>query len=235
MKRGKGSSFGDWITASVQRKGNKARIQTKPNGSYIVLNKFPKNLPNGLLSIQFNREKREVNAFKPINGVYKFKTKDFARKEGKPPIPTFKTDQWGNEYHQFIAVLEIQDDEKFDGCIVPYILRYKFEPIIIEKDGKEVQALGTSGYGKHTERLEQYLQVAGVWDITFPYKDNALPMILKAVLQKEKTFQGSIEKGWITSLYSSSVPDEDTDFDGFIIDEGNGLGVVVKDETPWKE
>ena len=233
MKRGKGSSFGDWVQANVQRKGNKARIQTKPNGSYTVLNKFPKNLPSGLISVQFNREKREVNSFKPLNGVYKFKTKDFARKEGKPPVPAPKTDQWGNDYHQFIAVLEIIDkttiDEgnglgevragKFHGCVVPYILRYKFEPIIIEKDGKEVQALGTSGYGKHTEQLEQYLQVNGVWEITFPYKDNALPMILKAILSKEKVFQGQMEKGWITSLYSSSVPTEDTDFE----------------ETPWKE
>lgn len=214
MKRGQGTGFGDWVKANVQRKGKKARIQLKREGEFTVLNKFPENLPTGVSSIQFNQQKREVNAFKPINGLFEFTTEKFSHKEGKPPVPTHKVDNWGNDVYQFVAILKILNDKTFGDCSVPYILHAKFEPVLIERDGKEVQALGTAGYGKRTEELENYLQVTGVWDRNFQYKDNPLPMLQKAILEVGATFQGQMENGWITSLYASSKPAEDSDFDG---------------------
>jgi len=92
MKRGQGTGFGDWIKANVQRKGKQARIQTKKGGQWSVLKEFPENLPAGVMSIQYNNATRKVNAFKPLNGVFTFMTKDFARKEGKPPVPKHKVD-----------------------------------------------------------------------------------------------------------------------------------------------
>ena len=175
MKRGKRklkTGFGVWIKAKVQRKGSKARIQLKKDGEWIMLNEFPKNLSEGLLSIQYIEEKRKVNAWKPLRGVFTFMTEKFACREGQAPTPKSGKDSWDNDIYTFVAGLEIFDEEKYKGCTFPYTLRCNFEPITIERNGKKVQALGTYGTGKPTQQLEEYLQVSDIWDRDFPYQSS---------------------------------------------------------------
>ena len=78
------------------------------------------------------------------------------------------------------------------------------------------------GYGKATDRLEEFLIVTGVNDFKFPYKDNPLPMLQKAILHKGETFSVQMENGWVTAMYQSNLPTEDTDFDG-------------ESDPPWEE
>ena len=72
------------------------------------------------------------------------------------------------------------------------------------------------------DAVESFNELAEVFDIDFPYKDNPLPMLQKAILAKAATFRGQMENGWITSLYKANMPTEDTDFTG-------------DDEAPWEE
>jgi len=225
MKRIVRSPYGEWMPAKIQIKGDKVRVSPKGKQPVVILRKnTPKTLRPGTWEVQFNESKKSINNWKPIKGVFRAKVQKFASKEDEAPMPKIyrRTNQYGHEYEveEFVTILEIVDGEA-KGATLTYNLPFKFDYDEEEIDGNVKRTLQIAGRGKATDKLEEFLRVNGVWNKTLPYKDNPLPMLEKVILSEAKEFNVQVEKGWVSSIYASDLPDEDTDFDG--------------ENAPWEE
>lgn len=173
--------------------------------------------------IQMSGDNHKMLSFRPAQGVFIVKTQSFSSKEGEEPVAKLKEvnfvrdgKQVNYSYEYFTVILEIVDNEQFNGVTLPLILRYNFAEVI--KDGKSF--VGFSMGGKYTQQLEEYMLVAGLLEEKYhpmTYSDNILPALQRLALREDRKFQVTVKDGWIIpgSLipYDDAADNDDMPFD----------------------
>lgn len=172
--------------------------------------------------ISMNSDNTELFSFRPAQGHFMARTKEFASGNNEEPAPKTKdvrfvkngkTQEYSYEY--FTVLLEIVSPEEYKGIVVPLVLHYNLGEYV--QDGKSI--IGFSMGGKYTEQLKEYMLVAGILEDKYQpmdYKDNILPDMQRIALHEDRKFEFTLKEGWIlpgSFISEQSVEDDDLPFD----------------------
>lgn len=195
-------------------------------------------IQSGEFKVRLGKDGKSLIAMSPWNGMFKVHTIDFAHQKDKPPVPMVKSGKTGDQswsYLYFMPLLEITEGD-CKGMVVSYFLKYLFEGVEIEYNGKK----GMAAQFAHPKSpsypaLVEYCETTKVTDSPIPWSDNILPALLKRILRNDAHFTIVVKKGFVDSIYEESnlKPDNeplvDDEFDGS--DEKETIAEASEDQT----
>jgi hypothetical protein len=196
--------------AKVEIKGVKVRVSLKPETegekvtSYVLEKEnCPETVREGTFIVNLAGDGKKMHSIRPINGVDKFKVKEFMAQKDKEPAPKTHEGKFG-PYQTFAVTFEIVEGPRA-GMTVPGSYPFDFVQDHDDVPGKGVQeVLGVKKKSKSpgNDRLWELLDVSGAGKHQVPYKENPLPTLQKIMLREAKVFSGSYKDGWMTSLFA---------------------------------
>ena len=202
----------------------------------------PKQLPGNNWKIRLNNDGKGIFSISPYNGQFKVKVKKFVSKEGEPPAQRYM-DKWKYPDYVFFVILEIVDGEK--ACIgmeIFLMVHYRFDE---DEDGNVKYTKWNER--SNTVQTDRFLRLSGAWDKgALEFEDNLCPAFQKRILKADKTFNVSMENGFVAYM-SGNGSDEIDDDDPFWEEDAEekpkktkkkkSKKVKVEEDVPfdWKE
>ncbi len=233
----KGESGQAQVKSSEDRKTIKLRFVETKNIYKFRRTKNTAKLRPGRWDVQLSGDNDDIFNFHPWGGNFKFRTSEFAAKEGESPVPKVKKVDFHKKdgthikynYQYFIVLLEILEPKKFAGVIVPHRLNYNF---LEATDDKGRSIVGLMSKGERTKDLADYLRVTKADTKAMQWRDNNLPSLEKRILRIDQPFMGIIQAGWIDTLYEvDDVVDESNDWE----DDESPSNEVLEKSAPDKD
>jgi hypothetical protein len=207
----RGSKRGPRGEATIKKLAKKLVVTMEKTGETLEFPRedvefdFPK---ANSYNVNISADKNKLYGVTPYSGTFFVKVKDFAHGEGQEPAPIHKegmgTRDDGTAYHYaydaFTVLLEISRGS-WKGTLIPAFLRYKF------MDAGDGDTAAISGWGKHTEHLQNFLELAGLDfdNDTIPLSENILPYLRDALIARGAEFQAVVREGWINAF--APIPD----------------------------
>jgi hypothetical protein len=228
---------------AISKDGRTVAVTFKEGNRTVKLSKddCPDNVRPGKWIVTLNENEDTLYNFRPVQGHFVVKVKEFASAENEAPKPRTKDVAFEKDgkthsysYEYWVAVLSIQSPEDMNDLELSYFLRYHFGEVM--EDGKSLVAYTKPG-SKYTGYLQEFLNASGAWELgPIEYSDNILPELQKRILHADKKFEVTVKDGWIVpgTLLSLDEPDE-TDLP-WEDDENQPDETVVDDEIPiWSD
>jgi len=215
--------IGERGLAKVALNGNKskAKVVIVETGKEFVVSvkdcskEVQEYIKSGEFVVSMSNDGDKIYSMYPYNGMFEGKVAKFSSKKDQPPAPLTKIgqNQQGQTYSYlfFVVMIEIASGE-FKGMQVPLFLRYNFEAYDVEVRGETKKATRynkTIEKSKHTAFLDEFMEVAGIWDAgAIPFSDNVLPKLEQRALRAAKTFKFIVKKGFLDTFYQeTSIPE----------------------------
>lgn len=214
------SEFGVKGGATVAWNSDHSKVKITLNNKNLVLSAkalpFSK-FPSGEYYVQLNKDEDEVTTIRPNNGMFVVKVDRFIAKKDADPAPETKSYTLEGKdisYQAFSVMLKIQSPAEYAGMELLLTLRYHFEGVDSEYQGKKVELVAFNHpKSKYTPFLQDFCDAAGVWDKgPMKWSANILPVMAKRIAQADKKFQVVVKDGWIVTIFA--MPDvTEPDFD----------------------
>jgi len=201
-------SFGPQGLANVKLLNKVVRITFKDGDVYeIPSDNWDKNRPAGEYNVTLNKAGDKIVGLKPIAGTYIVRFHKFANRVDEIPQTRIQrgrhVDTADGKHFDipdklvFDALLEVVQQDRFEGLDILCILPYGFEPL----SGTPFSTISVAGK-KDLERIEQFLRFSGYnFDKDIPYAPNVLPWLEEELKRAAKMFMVTIgEKGFIDTM-----------------------------------
>ena len=158
----------------------------------------------GKFFVSVSKKGDKIYGLRPATGAYTVKFEKFASQENKPPIPFSVPARQARKKdgtifdvpakQKFTALLEIIDGP-YTGIEIPLYLEYRF---VASLDGH--MAL-PQGRGNEYDNIFKFLQYTGAFDgKSIEFSDNVLPELEKSILEQDKVFMVTLDKGYVNTL-----------------------------------
>ena len=209
----------------------KIKFDTWDGVRIVKSDKLPATLANrktlkGKFSFNMNAAKDTLYSIHPAVGIFDVRFDSISmKKDATIPEPFHKvgdrTTKDGRSYHEdykgFVANLVITEGDNAD-MLIPYILRYYFQPF--EMEGETVA--GVTGIGKrYGDQLVGFLDATGLWaQGPMKYSDNLLPLIQKRALALAKDMVVVMKDGWVDSLIAKDAETQEETLDDLPVEGG---------------
>jgi hypothetical protein len=207
------------VSTQKDKKGNVTKVKVafidedgNPADSFIIpiddcSEEVKGYIQSGEFKVRLGKDGKSLIAMSPWSGMFRVHTIGFAHQKDKPPVPMVKTGKTGDQswsYQYFMPLLEIAEGD-CKGMVVSYFLKYLFEGVEIEFNGKK----GVAAQFAHPKSpsypvLVEYCETTGITDAPIPWSDNILPALEKRILRKDNHFTILVKKGFVDSLYEES-------------------------------
>jgi hypothetical protein len=197
MVRGKSGIYG---IGQIRLTKTKVLVKMDGGESYeIDKENAPDDVEAGHFNIALNSAGDKMFSYRPLSGTFTAKFLKFAAPKDSAPAPVMEESKYRDEngnvkvgapQQVFTAVILVGDRYEYATK-----LPYRFD----EGDSGNVTVTYRK-LGKRVEQLLNFLDVTGVKEKAVPYTENILPTLEEMILDEDRSFLVTVEKGWITSF-----------------------------------